>query len=59
MLVIYFLPVFFTCFGFTMQMTLSGQLQILRTGSNLEQCEDFLHEQFLQKGLGWSELRML
>ena len=34
-----------------MQMTLSGQLQILRTGSNLEQCEDFLHEQFLQKGL--------
>lgn len=49
--VIYLLPVFFTCFGFTMQMTLSGQLQILRTGSNLEQCEDFLHEQFLQKGL--------
>ena len=44
MLVIYFLPVFFTCFGFTMQMTLSGQLQILRTGSNLEQCEDFLDE---------------
>jgi len=25
----------FTCFGFTMQMTLSGQLQILRTGSNM------------------------
>ena len=32
----------FTCFGFTRQMTLSGQLQILRTGSNLKEGEDIV-----------------
>ena len=32
-------------------MTLSGQLQILRTGSNLKQGEDVVDKQFPQKGL--------